>query len=147
MLPTQGEEVIVIELSTRVVGPLHKERTRVERQRHEESQRNRSDHLQRMFVALVAALQLIGVFSSHIFLHRLQQRLFRRRLSFQSSVGPFVGPLAKRGGQQSTAFRSQGAQHMESHTLVTRIVHYRNWGGRLHPLVAHPQKGPIRSQK
>ena len=54
--------------------------------------------------------------------------------------GPVYQTIGKRGGLQSTFVHVQGALRIGGKHDTTKIVHYKNWDGRLHTLVAHPGK-------
>ena len=73
-------------------------------------------------------------------LHHSRQRYFRRQLFLQSQVGPFAGTLASGAVGSRLYFIPKTHGCIGSQFTQTRIVHYRNWDGRLHPLAAHPEK-------
>ena len=54
--------------------------------------------------------------------------------------GPNYRTFSVRGVRQSTMLHLQGHTHTRRKHDTTKIVHYRNWDGRLHPLVVHPRK-------
>ena len=53
---------------------------------------------------------------------------------------PIDRTVGHRGVRESTILHSQRTQHTGARDTITKIVHYREWDGRLHPMAAHPGK-------
>ena len=88
----------------------------------------------------MAALQLVAALRVHKTLRQFWRRQIRCLLMPNTLVGPFSRPLvfAVVGNQWLYTCRSHGCTEVRDTT--TKIVHYRNWDGRLHPLAENPGK-------